>query len=350
MSIVQEVRYLRDRFGLIYFSFRDDTFTADRKRVIELCRLLLQEKLYILWNCQSRVSSLDEEMLVWMKRAGCECVQLGVESGSSPMLQTLGKTISPRKVEEAARMIRRVGINLSIYLITGIPGEGDDDLAATQKLISSIRPHDGQVSPLAYYPGTALFSDAVAAGTVYSDLFEKSRTPALLVRPDAFAERSMRLLMNTLERSALKNGFTDNDFRQQKTVIGYCHATNILAGEFYEAQGEWGKAERGYREIIERQPENPWGWLTLGELLGETGDYHGAQAAFTTLTRLVPAHAPAFTALGELARLSGDLSTARSRYAQALELDESDVIARKGFKAAGGTKKQRSPEGLRCGK
>ena len=82
-SIVEEIRYIRDRYGLIYFSIRDDTFTSDRSRVLEFCRLLLREKLYILWNCQSRVNAVDEEMLCWMKRAGCECVQYGVESGSS---------------------------------------------------------------------------------------------------------------------------------------------------------------------------------------------------------------------------------------------------------------------------
>jgi radical SAM superfamily enzyme YgiQ (UPF0313 family) len=69
-SMVDEIRYIRDRYGLIYFSLRDDTFTARPERVIEFCRLLLEEKVHILWNCQSRVSCVDEEMLLWMRRAG----------------------------------------------------------------------------------------------------------------------------------------------------------------------------------------------------------------------------------------------------------------------------------------
>ncbi len=35
-DIVAEILYIRDRFGLIYFSLRDDTFTADRARAIEV--------------------------------------------------------------------------------------------------------------------------------------------------------------------------------------------------------------------------------------------------------------------------------------------------------------------------
>lgn len=333
-SIADEIRYIRDRFGLIYFSFRDDTFTADRKRVIELCRLLIEEKLYIMWNCQSRVNSIDEEMLSWMKRAGCECIQIGVESGSPRVLKTLDKGIDPRKVEEAARMVRRAGINLSVYLITGVPGEDDADVAATRKLVDAIRPHDGQVSPLAYYPGTALYDEAVASGMAAPDLFEADPHAALLVRPGSFADTATDLLMKALGRSARTNRFTEQDFRRQKTVLGYCHTTNILAGELYEAQGELKKAEKEYREILDREPGNPWGWLALGELMGEAGDYHRALGAFTTLIRLVPRHAPAYTALGELALLAGESSLAIQYYEQALSLDPMDQVAQKGVKAA----------------
>ena len=130
-AIIDEIRYIRDKYGLIYFSIRDDTFTSDRKRVVEFCRLLLQEKIYILWNCQSRVNAVDEEILCWMKRAGCECVQFGVESGSKRVLMSLGKGITPEQVKRAALATRRVGIHFSIYLITGVPGETEEDLKET---------------------------------------------------------------------------------------------------------------------------------------------------------------------------------------------------------------------------
>ncbi|MRR35680.1 radical SAM protein, partial [bacterium] len=102
-AMVDEIRTIRDRYGLIYFSLRDDTFTVRKDRVIEFCRLLLEEKVHILWNCQSRVNAVDEEMLLWMRRAGCECVQYGVESGSERVLACLGKGITPAQVRRAAR-------------------------------------------------------------------------------------------------------------------------------------------------------------------------------------------------------------------------------------------------------
>ena len=288
-SIVAEIRYIRDRYGLIYFSIRDDTFTTDRERVLELCRLLIRERIYILWNCQSRVNSVDLEMLMWMKRAGCECIQFGVETGSSRLLGLLGKCITPAQVRTAALAVRSAGINLSVYLITGIPGEAEQDLTHSLALINEIRPHDGQVSPLAYYPGTRIFENAVKAGTVAGDVFEADRRNAFYVRSDPFVAHSMKVLLERLERIGGESSYTPADFRIHRNNLGYCHTTNVMAGETYELHGEWRKAEREYREILDREPENPWGWLMIGELYVRNGNAVKARNALANLLRLVPA-------------------------------------------------------------
>ena len=287
-SIVDEIRFIRDKYGLLYFSLRDDTFTADRERVMAFCRLLLREKIYILWNCQSRVNAVDAEMLLMMKRAGCECVQFGVESGSRSVLKALGKNITPEQVKAAALAVRRAGINLSVYLITGVPGETEEDLKATCRLIEEIKPADGQISPLAYYPGTALFEKGVVSGAVRGDIFESTENPALFVRDDPAVADSTKALLAKLERVARKSRFTAEEFRAQKSVLGYCHATNVLAGEFFENAGRWRLAEAEYREIVEREPANPWGWLMLGELYAGMEIIDKAKAAFAELLRLVP--------------------------------------------------------------
>ena len=289
-SIVEELRYIRDQYGLIYFSIRDDTFTFDRERVLEFCRLLLKEKIYILWNCQSRVNAVDEEMLFWMKRAGCECIQFGVESGSANVLSELGKRITPEQVRNAASVTRKAGINLSVYLITGVIGEKEEDLEATLRLIGEIKASDGQVSPLAYYPGTALFERSVAAGIVRKDLFESGSAEAFYVRNDPFVAGSTRKLLSKLAKVTQQSHYKAKDFRSQKEALGYCHSTNVLAGEYYESKGKWSLAEAEYNEIAVREPENPWGWLMLGELYGMTGFPAKANRCHEKLAMLVPKH------------------------------------------------------------
>jgi radical SAM superfamily enzyme YgiQ (UPF0313 family) len=335
-SIVDEIKFIKNRYGLIHFSIRDDTFTADRKRVVEFCRLLIQEKVYVLWNCQSRVNAVDEDILFWMKRAGCECIQFGVESGSVRVLRELGKRITTEQIRKAADLTRRAGMHLSLYLMTGIPGENEDDLKDTLALIEGVKASDGQVSPLVYYPGTSLIADGVASGMIQKDLFEADRREALSARSDAFVGNSVRALLKRLESVAEKNIYTGVDYQAQKKALGYCHATNIMAGELYESQGKWREAEREYREISDREPENPWGWLMTGELNARRKDFNRARQAFERLSTLVPAHAPAFSHLGDLCRQEGDYAAAHENYRKALSLDPYDAMSHDGLKRING--------------
>jgi len=63
-----------------------------------------------------------------------------------------------------------------------------------------------------------------------------------------------------------------------------------LAGEYYESKGKWSLAEAEYNEIAVREPENPWGWLMLGELYGMTGFPAKANHCHEKLAMLVPKH------------------------------------------------------------
>jgi radical SAM superfamily enzyme YgiQ (UPF0313 family) len=246
----------------------------------------------VLWNCQSRVNALDEELLVWMKRAGCECIQLGVESGSPRILSRLGKTITPEQVELAAGLIRHVGINLSIFLITDIPDETEDDLRLTIELINRIRPDDGYVSPLAYFPGTRMFEEAVIAGHINRNVFEMDDQAAVYAvgKPGRNSHRILKLLGRVAPHDALR-------FKQQKELLGYCYVTNVLTGEYYRQCGDHSLAEREFREITEREPDNPWGWYLLGDLFTEMGEKKMAKECYHAVCRIIPAHGPSRLAL-----------------------------------------------------
>lgn len=286
-AIVEEIRFIMEKFGLIYFSIRDDTFTADRKRVLEFCALLQKQEINILWNCQSRVTAIDEELVIEMKRAGCECIQLGVESGSPHILKQLGKNIAPAQIENSCAIIREIGINLSIYLISDIPGETSDDIRQTIELVRHIHPDDGYVSPLAYYPGTRLYKDAVAAGNAAPGIFTDTQIAALYVA-SAPGPSSARLL-----KELTRNKQDDPErFNRQKKKLGYCYTTNVIAGEWHRQRGEYDKAEKELLEITTLQPGNPWGWFLLGDLYSELGRIKKGQEFYAKVLSIVPKHGP----------------------------------------------------------
>jgi radical SAM superfamily enzyme YgiQ (UPF0313 family) len=286
-AIIEEIKYIRQKYGLIYFSIRDDTFTADRRRVLEFCSLLQKQELNILWNCQSRVTAIDEELVIAMKRAGCECIQLGVESGSLRILQQLGKNIVPAQIEQASLLIREIGINLSIYLISDVPGETEADIRQTIDLVRHIHPDHGYVSPLAYYPGTHLYREALAAGNTTSTLFADKRHAALYVASIP-GESSARLLKELADNQQEN----PERFKKQKKRLGYCYTTNVIAGEWYHQRGEYDKAEKELREITTMQPNNPWGWFLLGDLYSEQGRTKKGKKLYARVLSMVPQHGP----------------------------------------------------------
>jgi len=297
-AVLREMDLLRARHGLTYFSFRDDTFTANRTRILTLMELIRQSGQHPLWNCQSRVNLVDEDRLVAMKRAGCEFMQFGVEHGSERVLQLLDKGTSMKHAHRALGLVRKVGMNLGIYLITGIPGEQWEDVEATAELIRITRPHDVQISPLALYPGTRLFDRYRQEGRISRDFFRGSGDAEIFARVDAHTEKALRHLAEVGERVKPRAVYTAAEFAEQKRWLGFCAVTNLLCGEAAEEAGRPGEAEAEYDEVIKLEPGNSWGFLKRALLRRRLGRLPAARADLDEVLALAPGNPEAV----ELAR------------------------------------------------
>jgi len=84
--------------GKKIIAIKDDTFTFNRKRVLQICDGIVKRNLHFLWSCDTRVDVLDEEVLFAMRKAGCQRISLDVESASPEILKTINKRITPKKV------------------------------------------------------------------------------------------------------------------------------------------------------------------------------------------------------------------------------------------------------------
>jgi radical SAM superfamily enzyme YgiQ (UPF0313 family) len=287
-AVLRELTLLRSRHGLTYYSFRDDTFTANRARVLALMDLIRQSGLHPLWNCQSRVNLVDEERLVAMKRAGCEFIQFGVEHGSERVLQLLDKGTNMRQAHRALSLVRKVGMNLGIYLITGIPGERWEDVEASAGLIRLARPHDVQISPLALYPGTRLFDRYRQEGRISPDFYRGSGDAEVFARVDAHTERALRHLAEVSAQTRPLAIYTPGEFAEQKRWLGFCAVTSLLCGEAAEDAGRPGEAEAEYGEVIRQEPGNSWGFLKRALLRRRQGRTPEALADLQEVLALAP--------------------------------------------------------------
>ena len=158
-SVISELKEMVTRYRIRDIGFWDDTFTIDRKRVIAICRRIIEEKLNIEWICLSRVDTVDPEIISWLKRAGCYQIQFGVESGSEEVLRALGKNTTIRQIKDAFRWSKEAGIDPAAFFMLGNPGETEKSVQETIELALELPAGFASFNINTPYPGSELFEE-----------------------------------------------------------------------------------------------------------------------------------------------------------------------------------------------
>ena len=175
--IVEEIRHLK-AMDVNEFFIVDDTFTINRDRVLDVCKRLVDEKLNITFKVSSRVDSVDEEMLGWLKKAGCTRIHYGVESGSQRLLDLLEKGITLDQVRKTFAMTRKAGIGTYAYMMIGIPTETPDEMEQSIRFARELRPDHANFSICTPFPKTKLYETWLAENPDQDDYWgEFARSP-----------------------------------------------------------------------------------------------------------------------------------------------------------------------------
>jgi radical SAM superfamily enzyme YgiQ (UPF0313 family) len=98
----------------------DETFTASADHAQRVCEVLRSRPVFS-WRAQTRVDSVDVDILREMRRAGCRTVAFGVEVPSDSGLTLFGKREAMERVEHAFRACHEVGLRAEAILVFGAP-------------------------------------------------------------------------------------------------------------------------------------------------------------------------------------------------------------------------------------
>ena len=159
-NVVDEIEWLVSDFNARHIAFGDDTFTLQKRRVIEICDEIKARKLDIEWSCSSRVDTISKELFEKMKKAGCSAIYYGVESASPKILNYYKKRINLDKVKKAVSLAKKAGIAVICSFIIGSPYERKEDMKSTLKFALKLSPDYAQFSILTPYPGTDIYEEA----------------------------------------------------------------------------------------------------------------------------------------------------------------------------------------------
>ena len=119
---------------------------------------MLRQKIKIKWRCICRVDKISEELVAYMKAAGCYNISLGVESSQDKFLRFLRKDFTIEQVETAFKIMRKYRMETLAFFVMGIPGQNVDDLQHTIQFMKKLKPDYVQILILNPLMGTDLFS------------------------------------------------------------------------------------------------------------------------------------------------------------------------------------------------
>lgn len=171
-NVIEEIKQLKKNYNLDAIFFHDDTLTADKKWVKEFCKLLKKEKLNLVWACNTRVDTIDEDLMKEMYSTGLRGMHIGVESGSQRILNEIyRKGINLDKVKKVVEMARRTGIHSLCFFMIGAPSETEKEINKTMKFACSLKCDEVTFSITSPLPCTYLYYMVKKKGYKLSDNF-----------------------------------------------------------------------------------------------------------------------------------------------------------------------------------
>jgi len=301
---VDQIERLVSR-GIASFYISDDTFTLRKKTTLAVCREILKRRIEIRWAAISRVDTVDEEILSWMRRAGCIQISYGIESANHRVRGYLDKRIDLADVRSAFAATRRFGILPRAYFIYGCPGDSPETMQENLDLIEEIKPLGAIFYILDIFPGTRLYEDYLARTGKTDDIWLASMEDILYFETDTSMDReTVKSYGHTLRDGFYRMlpGFAreidlvdDPEFYPLHADFLSRLAMTFHQGDFSRIEAIPGKrktAEFLYRRALDYYSDAR-AFLGLGMLCQHRGDF---EAAFAVLAEGL-AHHPADEAL-----------------------------------------------------
>ncbi|HZM00636.1 MAG TPA: radical SAM protein [Planctomycetota bacterium] len=215
-SLLDEMQYLVDTYGIQEIQFEDDNLTQNKRRARLIFEGMIARGLHekLVWNTPNGIAlwALDVELLRLAQKAGCYQLTLAIESGNQEVLDNvIHKPLQLEKARELAREIKALGIDTNAFFIIGFPGETLADMRDTFQFARDLDLNSACFFIAQPLPGTRLYDISVRNGYLPADFkFEDATySRGVISTPDWSAEQVQKLanteLLKYQLRANLKN-------------------------------------------------------------------------------------------------------------------------------------------------
>lgn len=144
----------------------DPTYNVNKKRAVELLRLIAKKTPDTFYYFEARAELMDRELAREFTRIPC-ALQIGLQSANEQTLKLVNRPFDKKKFCKGLSILNEEGVTFGLDLIFGLPGENFGSFRDGIDFAISQYPNNLEIFCLSVLPGTNLFDRAEGLGLVW---------------------------------------------------------------------------------------------------------------------------------------------------------------------------------------
>ena len=170
-NIVDELAQV-EAMGIPNMFIMDDTYTSNKKRVLELSSAIVKRGIKLNLSVQLRLDQIDQEVCDAMFASGVRYVGPGIESGNEMIIKAIGK--GPRESKEhmrkKVRLLQEYDWKVRCSYVFGMVDETEEQIMETIEFAKELGADENAFSILVPYPDSPLWEVAKKMGKVHDQM------------------------------------------------------------------------------------------------------------------------------------------------------------------------------------
>ncbi|MFQ5769586.1 MAG: B12-binding domain-containing radical SAM protein, partial [bacterium] len=234
-NVVEELVWLKETYQPDHIWFADDIMGLQPGWIQKFAELVERRKARIPFKSLNRADLLlMGDTIAALKRAGCQTVWIGAESGSQKVLDAMEKGITVEQIYEVSQRLHLEGIQVAFFIQFGYPGETREDIERTLKMIRECRPDDIGISVSYPLPGTKFYQNVKDQLNEKQNWLDSEDLAMLYHGP--FTTEFYRKLHTVVHKEFRKRKFSDELIKLVKSPRHFqtVHLRRLVAAIYYK--------------------------------------------------------------------------------------------------------------------
>lgn len=201
----------------------DPTYNSDKKRAIELLKLIAKKTPNTFYYFEARAEFIDRELADYFTKIPCS-LQIGLQSSDENVLRLVNRNFNKKLFEKKVSILNEKGVNFGLDVIYGLPKDTLQGFKNSVDFAISLYPNNLEIFCLSVLPGTTLFDNAQKLNLTY-----KKNPPYNVLYSDSFSKNDILLAKKIADSCS----FFYNNGRAVPWFNTICKTLKIRPSDFF---------------------------------------------------------------------------------------------------------------------